>query len=96
MAILTPEQYHEPRYDRESELREIDLHIESFLRDDASEEERQFNKKWLKDKLIEYGKALIDNRFRRLPKDSIFEQKAFLEEFRDVILTALAKAANQE
>ncbi len=75
-------------YEREIELSEIEHYLQVFLSPETSNEDKQFVKKWLHNKLLEYAKVQLRN--------SVFEQRAFIEEFKDKILTVLADTDKSE
>lgn len=75
-------------YERESEISAINFYLQILEDKISSSKEKEDAKKWLNKKLREYARAQFNF-------GTTFEQKAFLDEFRDRILTALADVKNK-
>lgn len=83
-------------YEREPELSKLEPYLEILKKLDASIEERQSAKNWLEKKLLEYTRAQVVYGAGVSSRDSAAEQTGILEEFRDIILTALTDFADAE
>ncbi len=79
-------------YEREFEISKITLYIQQLESEDLSLEEKKTAKVWLEKKLLEYTRAQNIYGVGISDYDSTAEQGGILEELRDMILTALAKA----